>query len=1007
MSEFNFDIVKNPEIFQENRLPAHSDHEFYRFEETEDGVSDFKYSLNGVWKFAYAKNYQSSVKGFEALDYDSRSWDTIRVPAHINMEGYYNPAYVNTQYPWDGKEVLKPGEIPTVFNPVGNYVKYFTLPEDMKSGPIFIHFDGVESGMALWCNGKYVGYSEDSFTPSEFDLTEFVNREGENKLAVSVFRFTAGSWCEDQDFFRFSGIYRDVYLYTTPKVHVSDMRIKTLLDDAYKNATLELDLNVTAEGKVRYYLSDGDEDILAGEEKLGTKAHFSFPVKEPKLWSAEHPNLYELRLEITDVAGFLQEVVVEQVGFRRFEMMNNIMCLNGKRIVFRGVNRHEFSSENGRCVTDDEIYTDIITMKQNNINAIRTSHYPNRTLLYRLCDLYGIYLIDETNLETHGVWDSIRRGLLKLSDSVPGDRPEFQELILDRARSMFERDKNHPSILIWSCGNESYGGSDIQKMHDAFHEWDDTRLVHYEGIYNDRRYPDSSDMESTMYIPTDEIKEWIKEHPEKPYINCEYAHAMGNSCGALYKYTDLTEEEPLFQGGFIWDYIDQSLTLRDRYGEEFQGYGGDFGDRPCDYSFSGNGICYGKDRAPSPKMQEVKFCYQNIKITFEGRDMIVKNMNLFTNLNEYKIEVTLEKEGELLAYQTGEFDLAPLSEKRVPIPMEIPEDEGELVLTVSFCLREDTLWADAGHEVAYGQCVFGKREELKKPAGFFEVSEGWNNIGIRGDDFEILFSKIHGGLVSYKYANKELIKSIPKPNFWRAMTENDIANLLPFRAGQWKVASQFLTYKFEHGRNATDYVVEKGENQVTVTYTYHLPTIPAMDTQLSYTVFADGRVDVDLNLDASDKVGELPEFSVLFGFDAEYDHLKWYGLGPEETYIDKFHAKLGVYENEVKENMAQYLRPQECGNKIGVRFAELTDHRGRGIRFEGEELSFSALPYTPHELDCAEHPTELPKVHNTFVRVGLKQMGVGGDDTWGALVHPEFLLDNTKPLSLHFSFKGI
>ena len=1007
MSEFNYEIVKNPEIFQENRLPAHSDHEFYRFEETEDYVSDYKYFLNGIWKFSYAKNYDSAVKNFYEMEYNARTWDTIRVPAHINMEGYGVPAYVNTQYPWDGKEAIRPGEIPTVFNPVGSYVKYFTLPEDMKSGPIYICFDGVESGLALWCNGKYVGYSEDSFTPSEFDLTDFVNREGENKLAVMVFRFTAGSWCEDQDFFRFSGIYRDVYLYTTPKVHVADMRIKTLLDDDYKNAVLDLDLKLTAEGKVRYYLSDEDKDVLSGEAKVSKDAHLSFEVEDPKKWSAEHPNLYELRLEITDVAGFLQEVIVEQVGFRRFELINNIMCINGKRIVFRGVNRHEFSSENGRCITDDEIYTDIITMKQNNINAIRTSHYPNRTLLYRLCDLYGIYLIDETNLETHGIWDAIIRGLEDISFALPGNRKEFKELVIDRARNMFERDKNHPSILIWSCGNESYGGEDILAMHDKFHEWDDTRLVHYEGIYNDRRCPDSSDIESTMYIPVEDIKKWLKEHPEKPYINCEYAHAMGNSCGAIHKYTELTEEEPLFQGGFIWDYIDQSLTTKDRYGVEFQGYGGDFDDRPCDYSFSGDGICYGKDREPSPKMQEVKYCYQNIKVTFDEKDMIIKNMNLFTDLNEYKCELTLEKEGEIVAYQSGSCELAPLSEKRMPIPMEIPEDEGELVLTVSFCLKEDNLWGDAGHEVAYGQTVFGKREEKKPEKGWMEVTEGWNNIGVRGDDFEILFSKIHGGLVSYVYAGKEMIKTIPKPNFWRPITENDIANLLPFRSGQWKLASQFSSYKYENGRRATDYTIEKEEDSVKVSYTYHLPTKPAMDAFLAYTVYADGTVGVDLSMDSSKEVGELPEFSVLFGFDADYEFLKWYGLGPEETYVDKCHAKLGVYENQVKDNMAKYLRPQECGNKVGVRFAELTDHRGRGIRFEGHELSFSALPYSPHEIDCAEHPTELPKTHHTFVRVGLEQMGIAGDDTWGAQTHPEYLIDNSKPLKLHFTFKGI
>lgn len=583
MTTFDYGIVKNPEIFEQNRLAAHSDHDYYRTSEAEKaGESDFRYLLNGIWKFSYAKNYASSIQNFFASDYDCRPWDEIRVPSHIQTEGYGAPSYVNTQYPWDGKEAVEPGEIPTIFNPVASYTKYFTLPSDWTEGPVYISFQGVESGFALWLNGQYVGYSEDSFTPSEFDLTPFIHRDGENKLSVMVFRFTAGSWCEDQDFFRFSGIFRDVYLYTVPQTHVRDLRIRTLLDDAYENAVLEVTTQVTAAGKASVTLLDDGDVVATQEAKLEGETKLTMDIEHPKKWSAEYPNLYDLRLEIYNEKGEFQEVVTEKVGFRRFELIDHVMCLNGKRIIFHGVNRHEFSANNGRCITNDDIVKDIVTMKQNNINAIRTSHYPNRTFLYRMCDLYGIYLIDETNLETHGVWDSIGRGIHDISYSVPGDRGEYLELILDRAKSMFERDKNHPSILIWSCGNESFGGTNLLKMHDKFHEWDDTRLVHYEGCVWDDRYPDTTDIYSTMYHPVAQIKEYLKEHRDKPYINCEYTHAMGNSCGAMHKYTDLTHEDPLFQGGFIWDYIDQSMTLKDRYGVEFQGYGGDFGDRPND-----------------------------------------------------------------------------------------------------------------------------------------------------------------------------------------------------------------------------------------------------------------------------------------------------------------------------------------------------------------------------------------------------------------------------------------
>ncbi|MBQ1607528.1 MAG: DUF4981 domain-containing protein, partial [Lachnospiraceae bacterium] len=712
MTTFDYGIVKNPEIFEQNRLAAHSDHDYYRTNEAEKaGESDFRYLLNGIWKFSYAKNYASSIQNFFASDYDCRPWDEIRVPSHIQTEGYGVPSYVNTQYPWDGKEAVEPGEIPTIFNPVASYTKYFTLPSDWTEGPVYISFQGVESGFALWLNGQYVGYSEDSFTPSEFDLTPFIHRDGENKLSVMVFRFTAGSWCEDQDFFRFSGIFRDVYLYTAPQTHVRDLRIRTLLDDAYENAVLEITTQVTAAGKATVTLLDDGDVVATQEAKLEGETKLSMDIEHPKKWSAEYPNLYDLRLEIYNEKGEFQEVVTEKVGFRRFELIDHVMCLNGKRIIFHGVNRHEFSANNGRCITNDDIVKDIVTMKQNNINAIRTSHYPNRTFLYRMCDLYGIYLIDETNLETHGVWDSIGRGIHDISYSVPGDRGEYLELILDRAKSMLERDKNHPSILIWSCGNESFGGTNLLKMHDKFHEWDDTRLVHYEGCVWDDRYPDTTDIYSTMYHPVAQIKEYLKEHRDKPYINCEYTHAMGNSCGAMHKYTDLTHEEPLFQGGFIWDYIDQSMTLKDRYGVEFQGYGGDFGDRPNDGSFSGNGIVYGKDRDPSPKMQEVKYNYQNIRIDFDDDTVVIKNDNLFTETKDYQCVITLEKDWVEIERSSGRMEAEPQSENRMPLPFALPTDGDEYVLTVSFQLKEDTLWAKAGHEVAYGQTVIGHRKK--------------------------------------------------------------------------------------------------------------------------------------------------------------------------------------------------------------------------------------------------------------------------------------------------------
>ncbi len=1005
MGEFRYEIVKNPEIFMENRLPAHSDHRFFRGEVSE-GESDARFLLNGSWKFAYAENYGKAIPGFYAEDFDVSGWDEIPVPGHIQMHGYDRPAYVNTQYPWDGVDGIEPGEIPTHYNPTASYVRFFEVPEWMKGKRIILSFQGVESGFALWINGSYAGYSEDSFTPSEFDVTELL-KEGSNRLAVQVFKWTAGSWCEDQDFYRFSGIFRDVFLYAEPEVHVRDLRIQTMLDDAYTDAELVLNLAVTGECRVLFRLYDGDRTVLEEEREIRDEnSGFSFSIKNPRKWSAEDPYLYRLILEVYKPDGERTETVAEKVGFRRFELIDHIMHLNGKRIVFKGVNRHEFDCRSGRAVPEEVTLGDILTMKRNNINAVRTCHYPNSTHLYRLCDEYGLYLIDETNLETHGVWDAIEKGINPLSYAVPGDRPEYREMVLDRARSMFERDKNHPSILIWSCGNESYGGSILYEESMLFRSLDQTRLVQYEGIFHDRRYNGTSDVESTMYIPVDQIREFLAEHRDKPYICCEYSHAMGNSCGAMHKYTDLAEEEPLYQGGFIWDFVDQCVELTDRFGNVYYGYGGDCGERPTDFTFSGNGIVYGSSREPSPKMQEVKFNYRSIRISFGRDSFTVRNRNLFTNTNAYDCVVTLAKDGEMLEEQAVTVSVEPLSEGVVPLPFRIPDGAGEYALTVSFRLKEALAWAPKGHEVAFGQLVTGHPGPVRTTAPKPEIIRGWHNVGARGRDFEVLFSILHGGLVSYRYRGREMVKTAPKPNFWRAMTDNDIANLLPMRAGQWRNAGMYCTVKEGHGYTATPCTVEETDRSLVVTYTYHLCTQPKKDCIVRYEVFGDGEISVRMRTDETMEVGELPEFSMLFTMDADYDRLKWYGLGPEETYMDRCHAKLGIYRNRVPDNMAAYLRPQECGNKMGVRTASVTDRNGHGLRFASDGLQFSALPYTPHQIDTAEHSNELPPALSTIVRIGL-QMGIGGDDTWGALVHREYFLDNSKPMEIEFSFRGL
>ena len=1012
MGVFQYEIVKDPTYYGENRVAAHSDHRYYgSVEEMEQHVENFRHSLNGLWKFHYAKNYESTIPGFETPEYDCTKWDDIRVPAHIQMEGYDAPQYANVQYPWEGREEIQPGEIPERFNPTASYVKYFEVPEQMKGKRLFVSFQGAESGIAVWLNGTFLGYSEDTFTPSEFELTPYL-KEGENKLAAQVFKWTSGSWCEDQDFFRFSGIYRDVYLYTIPEVHVSDLKVQTLLDDTFTKADLVIDTKMIGTGKVKITLLKDGTALQSTEGVLDGETQFVLKVDHPELWSAETPVLYDLLLEVTAEDGTVQELIPQRVGFRRFEMKDHIMMLNGKRVVFKGVNRHEFSSVSGRVVSREELIKDLTTMKQNNINAIRTCHYPDAVGIYDLCDEYGLYMIAECNMESHGTrdTDAVRSG--DFSGVVPCDRPEWMDCMLDRVNSMYQRDKNHPAILIWSCGNESFGGKVIFEMSQLYRKMDPTRLVHYEGVNDDRRYNDTSDMESRMYTTVNEIREFLSKDRRKPYVCCEYAHAMGNSCGAMKKYIDLAEEEPLFQGGFIWDYIDQSIYKKDRYGKEFQAYGGDFDDHPCDYNFSGNGIVYGGERDASPKMQEVKFCYQNIAVDVQKDKAVVKNKNLFVNTDAFDCVVILEKEGKKLKEVPMEISVEPLSEKTVELPIAVQTLPGEYAVTVSFRLKEDTIWGKRGHEVAFGQGVYEVEAPAKaeKPAKF-EVIRSNHDFGVRGENFDVMFSDLNGGLVSYRYGGVEMIKMIPKPNFWRAPIDNDCGSLMPMRYSQWKIASMYLSHKYPNGSHYPGLYapeIEVHEDCAEVSYRYVMPTTPASECRLTYRVFGDGSIQTTLTYDPVKELGDMPEFGMMFKLDADYDNVTWYGMGPEETYVDRCAgAKLGVYKNKVEDNMAKYLVPQECGNKVGVRWATVTNRKGRGMMFSGDKMEFSALPYTPHELENAMHPYELPQVHYTVVRVAKQQMGVGGDDSWGAQTHPEYLIPIDKKLEFTFTFKGI
>ncbi|MFL0267008.1 glycoside hydrolase family 2 TIM barrel-domain containing protein [Candidatus Clostridium radicumherbarum] len=991
--------LSDPSIFAVNRLEPHSDHKYYlTMEEAKKGEMTLKKSLNGNWKFHFALNPNDRINNFYEEDFDCNAWKDITVPGHIQLQGYDKPQYVNTMYPWDGHSFLRPPYISNEYNPVGSYVKYFTLEEELKDKPLFISFQGVENAFYLWLNGKFVGYSEDSFTPSEFDLTPFI-KNGENKLAVEVYKRSTGAWLEDQDFWRFSGIFREVYLYTVPKTHISDIFVKTNLDSEYKNAVLEMDFKIIGELKGQASLELMDKDGLAiaflNEASLKDFMSLKLALSNVKLWSAEDPYLYTLYIYIKDNAGNIIEIVPQKIGFRKFEIINKVMKINGKRIVFKGINRHEFNCRRGRAITKEDMLWDIRFLKQNNINAVRTCHYPNQSYWYELCDEYGIYLIDETNLETHGSWQKM--GAIKPDWVIPGDKPEWLNIILDRAASMLERDKNHPSILIWSCGNESFGGENLFKMSEYFRKKDPSRLVHYEGVFNDRRFNNTSDMESRMYAKVNAIEEYLNSNPEKPYISCEYMHAMGNSCGAMHKYTELEDKYEMYQGGFIWDYIDQFIVKEDSFGREFLAYGGDFEDRPTDYNFCGNGIVYA-DRSVSPKVQEVRKLYENIKLIADKNGVLIKNNNIFIDTTEYYLEYYIEYNGKEIYKDNIEINIKAGEEKYVDFNLPKVYEAGEYSINTAFKLKKAAPWADRDHIIAFSQYVYkaeGKAafNKMEKPT----VINGDVNIGVNTRDFSVLYSKQEGGIVSLRYGGKEVITRVPMPIYWRAMTDNDRGNGQGYRCGQWLQASMFQRLK--------EVQVAEDDYSVTVKYTYALPTVPETEVIAAYTTYGNGEIKVCCDYKGTEGLPELPIFGFSIKLSAEFDSFKWYGQGPEENYCDRLQgAKLGIFEKSVIDNVSKYVVPQESGNHTGVRQAEIKNKNGFGLKFKALENPFElgVSPYTAFELQNALHQYELPPVNYTVVTIAAKQMGVGGDDSWGAPVHKEYLIDSSK--DIHFEF---
>ncbi|MHA1110863.1 MAG: glycoside hydrolase family 2 TIM barrel-domain containing protein [Promethearchaeota archaeon] len=1031
MSKSNQNIIEKPDwentaVIGMNKEPAHNtsipqgsiDAALnYEVEST----SPFFQSLNGKWKFHWVKKPADRPIDFFNQEYDVSKWDEIEVPSNWQRKGYGIPIYTNIRYPYSIGRKDRPS-IDHEYNPVGSYRTEFTIPDNWNNREIFIHFAGVKSAFYIWINGEKVGYSQGSMTPAEFNITKYM-KKGNNTLAVEVYRWSDGSYLEDQDMWRFSGIYRRVYLFSTPKVHIRDFFAYTKFDENYQDAILTVkskveqygDTRTNAQLSVELFDPEGNSLFKPHFESFQTNLNNDiainnqFKLVEPQKWSAETPNLYTLVLKLHDYDGRVQEIVSNRIGFRQTGIKNSQLFINGKPILIKGVNRHDHDPDHGRYVPYERMKQDVLLFKKYNINAVRTSHYPNDPRFYDLCDEYGIYVLDECNLESHGL-------RLKL----PASKEQWTGSVIDRMVSMVERDKNHPSIFMWSLGNEAGFGKNFVKMKIAALEIDSSRPFHYEGDYG----LEVSDVYSSMYtkIPMLErsgqkkvvsnfFKPFLspKKYETKPRMLCEYAHSMGNSTGNLQDYWDVIEHYDNIFGGFIWDYVDQGLIEIDENGKEYWTYGGDYGDKPNDGNFCINGIVR-PDRTPNPGLFEVKKVYQNIKIhrvDLEKGQFSVENTYRFISLKDFECTWKLEANGKVVSSGSlGQLDILPMQTKGIKLPYKFPEPEldTEYFVTISFALKDDTTWAEKDHVVGWEQYPLRVKSEKQKliaiPTVPLTTYDNENDIMVIGEYFSVTIGKESGTIESIIMNGLQALKTPLEPNFWRAPTDNLLGkgkyfiwNKLP---KYWKTAIK--------ERVLSEFTLIKNlKNKVRVYVTW---TILKSAFKVKYTIHNNGEIEINCSYTPKKRMIKMGMTAQL---PAIFSNVKWFGRGPHENYDDrKTGAAIGLYELPISEFIHNYVRPQENSNRCDVRWASFTDEEGKGIQIiGGNPLSISAWPYSLDDLESAKHINELP--HRDFITINIdhKQEGVGGDDSWGADVHKQYRLPKKKEYKYSFRISMI
>ena len=1005
---------ENPEIFSVNALkPSNLIVPFKSV--TDARIKDYKktpfyQSLNGLWKFNWSRNNNKRPVDFYKNSYDVSKWNDIKVPADWQMEGYGDPIYVNVNYPF---KVDIPN-IPNEYNPVGSYKREFTIPENWSNREVILHLGGVNSAFYVWINGEKVGYSQDSKTAAEFNISKYLNT-GKNLIAIEVYRWSDGSYLESQDMWRLSGIERDVFLYSKSKIHVNDIFIKSELDKAYKNGILNINFNVknasseTTKVKIRTTLLDINTNkeiytvtkIKNIQKNKDLQFELNKKINNPKKWSAEKPNLYDLAVELLDNNGNIIETFVKKVGFRTSEIKNGNFLINGEYVLIKGVNRHEHSAKNGHVVSEEEMIEDIKLMKKFNINSVRSSHYPNDPKWYELCDKYGLYVVDEVNIEAHGLNTKWEGDYGYRFNTYTSNAEEWKNAHVNRTMRMFEYNKNHPSIVIWSLGNEAGLGENFKTTYKLLKNIDGTRPVQYEQAWLDQY----TDIVAPMYHKIVDLEKFVKLNDKRPLIMCEYSHAMGNSNGNLVDYWNTIRKHKSLQGGFIWDWVDQGLEKQTITGKTYWGYGGDFGpsDIPSDVDFCLNGVVF-PDRTPKPALWELKKVYQSIH--FEAVDLSkgiiqIHNEYNFTSLNEFDLFWEIKSDGKII--YSDKIILETVGKPGTTSQFTIPnfqtfinkETTSEYFLNVFAKPKIITEVFPEDHHITNEQFLlpFSKLEVLQNSSELKDLSikEVDHKLFIEGFNFSVVFDKKTGNIIEYINQENSLLKKPLHLDFWRVPTSNDKGNKMPERLSAWK--------NVEEKKKLESFIVEKISNQIIEIKTVSILENPHSTIKLNYSIFGNGNIKVDFDLLLKNKKQpEIPRVGLTVSLPSKYENMTWFGRGPQENYWDrKTGAQIDLYSGKVIEQYVPYIVPQENGNKTDVRWVSLRDKEGVGLMIKGDlPLNIGAYPYEQNKIAGLKNAVDVSFQDLIELHIDHQQMGIGGDNSWGDHTMEKYKLIDKK-----------